>query len=63
MRGEQYVRYSDAHYQMIDAIYPQAFVFRWGNWNDYLLSDIKIIADFKALLEQGLDTEYTLAIC
>ena len=60
VRGEQYVRYSDAHYQMIDAIYPQAFVFRWGNWNDYLLSDIKIIADFKALLEQGLSTEYTL---
>ena len=49
LKQGEYVRYSDDTYQRIDSIYPQPFQYRWGNWADYLLSDIKTIVQFKQL--------------
>ncbi|MEM8807263.1 MAG: hemopexin repeat-containing protein, partial [Cyanobacteria bacterium P01_G01_bin.38] len=61
VKGDEYVRYSDDGYQRVDPIYPQKFVFRWGDWSDYFLSDIHVIAEFKAALEHNLSQDYTLS--
>lgn len=60
LKGDDYVRYSDNNYQYIDNIYPQKFKYRWGNWADYLLSDIKTITQFKQLQDTYSNGEYTL---
>lgn len=60
LKQEEYVRYSQATYDMIDSIYPQKFQYRWGNWADYLLSDIKTIVKFKQLQETYNSGDYTL---
>ncbi len=60
LKQDDYVRYSDATYQMIDSIYPQKFKYRWGDWADYLLSDIKTIGHFKQLQETYSSDNYTL---
>ena len=61
IKGDQYVRYTGASYQLIDPIYPQAFAFRWGHWSDYLLSDIHTITAFKSLLDNSLSQQYSLS--
>lgn len=61
LKGDTYVRYSDSSYGAIDSIYPQAFIYRWGDWADYLLSDIKIIARFKALQDAYSTADGSLA--
>jgi len=53
VRGDRYVRYSGHAYLQIDAIGPQPFPQRWGDWGDYLLSDLRVISDFKSLVRQG----------
>ncbi|MGA9381641.1 MAG: hemopexin repeat-containing protein, partial [Phormidium sp.] len=60
LKGDDYVRYSDNSYQLIDSIYPQKFKCRWGKWSDYLLSDIKTITRFKQLQNTYGNGEYTL---
>ncbi len=49
VKGEEYIRYSDSSYQYMDGIYPQKFAYRWGEWNDFLLNDLKIITRYKHL--------------
>jgi|GEM_PF-2546508 len=56
----EYVRYSDPSYQLIDPIYPQKFMYRWGDWHDYLLSDIYIITEFKQLMERSYSPHASL---
>ncbi|MEL6854698.1 MAG: neuraminidase-like domain-containing protein, partial [Cyanobacteria bacterium J06607_13] len=41
--------------------YPQKFAYRWGNWSDYLLSDIHTITAFKDLLDHSLSQQYSLS--
>lgn len=60
VRGNEYVRYSHPDYQRLDALYPQPFTFRWGKWADYLLADIRIISEFKHLLDRNVSADYTL---
>ena len=60
IKGDDYVRYSDPTYQLIDRIYPQKFKYRWGDWSDYLLSDIKTIVQFKRLQDTFSGGEHTL---
>ncbi|WP_414621866.1 hemopexin repeat-containing protein [Calothrix sp. CCY 0018] len=60
LKGDEYVRYSDEEYQSIDSIYPQKFEYRWGNWSDYLLNDIKTITRFKQLQDNYSNGDYTL---
>lgn len=60
LREDEYVRYSDEEYNSIDSIYPQEFKHRWGNWNDFLLSDIKTITRFKQLQDNYSNGENTL---
>ena len=60
IKGDEYVRYSDASYQQIDSIYPQQFKDRWGDWADYLLNDIQIITRFKKLQDSYSNGDYTL---
>lgn len=63
VKGENYVRYSDLNYARIDSLYPQAFSYRWGNWADYFLSDVKIIARFKELQDAHASSDGGLAEC
>jgi hypothetical protein len=56
----EYVRYSDPSYAAIDAIYPQKFSHRWGQWNDYLLTDIHTISRYKRLQEEYSSDEHRL---
>jgi len=44
-----------------DRFYPQAFKYRWGNWSDYLLMDIYLLARFMKLNEQYTSSEETLS--
>ncbi|MFP4574519.1 MAG: hemopexin repeat-containing protein [Coleofasciculus sp.] len=60
LKGDDYVRYSDSRYQYIDSIYPQTFKYRWGDWADYRLSDIKAIARFKQLQDGYSNGDYSL---
>lgn len=60
LRGEQYVRYSCNHYGKVDSIFPQLVTDRWGEYADYLLSDIKVITDFKKLGQTYVGDDYTL---
>ena len=60
LKGDEYVRYSDASYQQIDSIYPQKLQDRWGDWADYLLNDIQIITRFKKLQDSYSNGDYTL---
>jgi hypothetical protein len=46
---QNYVRYSNSAYQLIDIIYPQQVKSRWGHWSDYLLNDLFVITRFKQL--------------
>lgn len=59
-KSDQHVRYSGNTNGNIDAIYPQRFTDRWSDWNDFLLSDIHLISEFKRLDNQVGD-EYTLS--
>ncbi|RIK36816.1 MAG: hypothetical protein DCC55_26150, partial [Chloroflexi bacterium] len=61
LKGNEYVRYSNADYQSIDPIYPQAFRYRWGAWADYLLTDIKTITRFKQLQDAYTTADGSLA--
>lgn len=60
LKQGEYVRYTDATYQVIDPIYPQKFRCRWGDWADYLLSDLKTIVQFKQLQDTYPNSNYTL---
>jgi len=59
-RGQEYVRYSNATYPAIDAIYPQRVTARWGDWSDYLLRDLYIITRFKQLQDSHSNGEQSL---
>ncbi len=48
-KKDEHLRYSSTNYNRIDAIYPQKFNYRWTNWNDYLLDDLRLITAFKDL--------------
>ena len=39
---------------------PYEFEKRWGNWSDYLISDIKAIAKFKKLNDTYANGDTTL---
>jgi len=54
------VRYSNATYPAIDAIYPQRVTARWGDWSDYLLRDLYIITRFKQLQDSHSNGEQSL---
>jgi hypothetical protein len=58
--GQDYVRYSNATYQAIDAIYPQKIKYRWGDWSDYLLNDLYIITRFKQLQDSYSSGDHSL---
>jgi hypothetical protein len=58
--SQDYVRYSNTTYQLIDAIYPQRVKYRWGDWSDYLLNDLYIITRFKQLQDSHSTGEYSL---
>ncbi|MBD2016156.1 hypothetical protein H6F96_19555 [Microcoleus sp. FACHB-53] len=49
LKDNDYVRYSNSTYQLIDTICPQKVKYRWGDWSDYLLNDLYIITRFKQL--------------
>lgn len=48
-RKDDYVRYGDPTYTRMDPIYPQPFRSRWGQSNDFLLRDLRIIQQYIAL--------------
>jgi hypothetical protein len=60
LKGEDYVRYSHPSYRAIDAIYPQKIKYRWGNWSDYLLSDLQTITRFKQIQDSHRNGDQTL---
>ena len=59
-KGDEYVRYSDNNYTAVDRIYPQKFIYRWSEWADFLLSDIKMICHYKQLQNENLGADYSL---
>ena len=60
IKGDEYVRYSNNSYDKIDSIYPQVITDRWGEYADYLLTDIKLITSYNKLDEQFIGENYTL---
>ncbi|MCB0850618.1 MAG: hypothetical protein KDD63_00125, partial [Bacteroidetes bacterium] len=60
VKGEEYIRYSNRDYTYIDSIYPQKFPYRWGKWNDILLSDLKTISRYKNLQQSYFSEGHTL---
>lgn len=60
VKDEAYIRYSDAQYHYMDSIYPQKFAYRWGEWNDLLLGDLRTIAKYKELQDNYRSEEHSL---
>ncbi|OJJ19150.1 hypothetical protein BKI52_20260 [marine bacterium AO1-C] len=56
-----YVMAIDGYHTYDDNIYPQEFKYRWGDWADYLLSDILVLARFKKLADTFSSDEYSLS--
>ena len=43
VKGEQYVRFINNSHECPKIIGPYEFEKRWGNWADYLISDLKLM--------------------
>ncbi|UII27014.1 hemopexin repeat-containing protein [Fulvivirga maritima] len=60
-QGSQYLMYKPGMKACDNRFYPQEFKYRWGNWSDYLLMDIYLLAKFMKLSEQFSSSEETLS--
>lgn len=60
-KGTSYVMAVDGYHTYDDNIYPQEFKYRWGEWTDYLLSDILVLSRFKKLSDTFSSSEFTLS--
>ncbi|EAY28277.1 Tc toxin subunit A-related protein [Microscilla marina] len=62
LKGEEYVRYSKMPYHCMDENFPQPLAARWGACHaDYLLTDLKAIAQMKQLSHTYQFEEQTLS--
>lgn len=59
-KGDEYVRYSNSDFTMMDSIYPQKFVTQWTDRNDFLLNDLRIVSRYKELNDQYQGGDMTL---
>ncbi len=57
---DQYVRFINNSHECPKIMGPYEFEKRWGNWADYLISDIKAIAKFKKLNDTYASGDSTL---
>ncbi len=60
VKDTEYVMAIDDHHSCDDSIYPQKFTYRWGEWSDYLISDIHILSRFKKLQDTFSTEDYSL---
>ena len=49
IKNADYVRYLGSDYGHLPRFYPVTFTDCWGDWSDYRLSDLQLIARFKSL--------------
>lgn len=59
-KGDQYIRYTKSDYTRVDPIFPQAFKQRWGNWADFLLTDLHAIFRYKDFVDKHSDGDHSL---
>ncbi|WP_299453296.1 hemopexin repeat-containing protein [uncultured Microscilla sp.] len=59
-KDTSYVMAVDGYHTYDDNIYPQEFKYRWGDWADYLLSDVLALARFKKLADTFSSDKYDL---
>ncbi|WP_424101523.1 hemopexin repeat-containing protein [Moorena producens] len=60
IKGDHYVRFINNSHECPKIIGPYQFKLRWGDWADYLISDIKAIAKFKQLNDTYASGDSTL---
>lgn len=60
VKGEKYVRFINNSHECPQMMGPYEFKLRWGNWADYLISDIKVITEFKQLNDTYASGDSTL---
>jgi len=60
VKGEKYVRFINNSYECPKIMGPYRFDLRWGNWADYLISDLQAITKFKKLNETYASGDSTL---
>ncbi|MCB0374893.1 MAG: hypothetical protein KDD04_03145, partial [Sinomicrobium sp.] len=56
----RYLMYAPGAQFFEDNFYPQPFRYRWGEFSDYLLSDLAAITRFKALQEKAVADQHSL---
>ncbi|MTI33032.1 hemopexin repeat-containing protein [Xanthovirga aplysinae] len=60
VKGTEYVMALEDFHSCDLSIYPQDFKYRWGEWSDYLISDIYTLSRFKKLQDTYSTQDYTL---
>ncbi|AOW98559.1 hypothetical protein BJP34_03050 [Moorena producens PAL-8-15-08-1] len=60
VKGEEYVRFINNSHECPKIMGPYQFKLRWGDWADYLISDIKVITKFKQLNDTYASGDATL---
>ncbi|WP_293116023.1 hemopexin repeat-containing protein [Moorena sp. SIO4G3] len=60
VKGEEYVRFINNSHECPKIMGPDQFKLRWGDWADYLISDIKVITEFKQLNDTYASGDSTL---
>ncbi|MDJ0518511.1 MAG: hemopexin repeat-containing protein [Trichodesmium sp. MO_231.B1] len=60
IKGDHYVRFINNSHECPKIMGPYEFKLRWGDWADYLISDIKVITKFKQLNDTYASGDSTL---
>ena len=60
VKGKQYIRFINNSHECPKIMGPYEFKQRWGDWADYLISDIQMIAKFKQLNDTYASGNLTL---
>ncbi|NER88851.1 hemopexin repeat-containing protein [Moorena sp. SIO3A2] len=60
VKADHYVRFINNSHECPKIMGPYQFKLRWGDWADYLISDIKVITEFKQLNDTYASGDSTL---